>query len=309
MNIQKNVPLSEFSNYKIGGPAEFFVQLEKTEELEEIDFSKFNNVFILGGGTNILISDKEVDGLVVHNTIKGIELRDDELHLGAGELISDVLGFCIKNSLSGLEWAGGLPGTIGAAVRGNAGAFGGEIKDSVREVESYNIRTKKFTTRSNKQCEFGYRSSIFKKSASWRTDELITKVVLKVRKGNKEEIQKLIQEKIDYRNLKHPMEYPNIGSTFKNIPLDSISKEQKEEFKDFIKNDPFPVVATTKLLALAGLKGKREGNAQISEKHPNFIVNLGNAKASDVLSLIELMKKTVQDKWGIILEEEIQILK
>lgn len=304
MNIQQNIPLKDFSNYGIGGPAKFFAELKSLNDLKEIDFSKFNELFVLGGGTNVLIPDKGFDGLVVYSNIKGIKLNRDELHLGAGEQIEDILNFCVQHSLSGLEWAGGLPGTIGGAVRGNAGAFKGEIKDNVFSVQSYDIRTKKFTTRNNKQCEFGYRMSFFKKNPH----EIITSVVLKLAKGDKSSIQQQTQEKIDYRNLKHPMDYPNIGSTFKNISLDRVSDKQKEEFAAFIKNDPFPVVLVTKLLALAGLKGKREGEAQISDKHPNFIVNLGNAKASDVLSLVQLAKKTIKEKWGIDLEEEIQIL-
>lgn len=305
MTIQQNIPLKNFSNYKIGGLAKFFVQINTQQELDDIDFSKYKNIFVLGGGTNVLFPDDGFDGLVVRNNIKGIVQKNNELHLGAGEQIEDILSFCIQNSLSGLEWAGGLPGTIGGAVRGNAGAFKGEIKDSVLEVRSFNIRTKKFTSRNNKQCEFGYRMSFFKKNP----DEVITLVILKLTKGDKSLIEQQTQEKIDYRNLKHPMDYPNIGSTFKNIPLDRVSDKQKEEFAAFIKNDPFPVVFVTKLLALAGLKGKKEGDAQISEKHPNFIVNLGNAKSSDVLQLVQLMKKTIKSKWGIDLEEEIQILR
>lgn len=305
MNIKQNVPLKDFSNYGIGGYAKFFVEVKNSDDLKKIDFSKFNKLLVLGGGTNVLISDDGFNGLVVHNNLKKIDLKGNELHLGAGELIENILNFCIANSLSGLEWAGGLPGTIGGAVRGNAGAFKGEIKDNVFEVESYNIKTKKFTKRKNKQCEFGYRMSFYKKNP----DEIITSIVLKLAKGKKEEIERLTQEKIDYRFLKHPMEYSNIGSTFKNIPLTSLSEKLINEFTAFIKNDPFPVVLSTKLLALAGLKGKKSGNAQISKKHPNFIVNLGNAKASDVLKLIQLAKKTIKDKWGIDLEEEIQVLR
>lgn len=304
MNVLNNVPLSAYSNYKIGGPAKYFVELKNLGDIEGLDFSKFKRFFVLGGGTNVLLPDEGFDGLVIYNNIKGIELKDDELRLGAGELIEDILSFCIQNNLSGLEWAGGLPGTIGGAVRGNAGAFKGEIKDSVLRIQSFNIRTQKESIKTNAECEFGYRSSTFKKN----TDEIITFVALKLVKGDKNLIEQQTREKIEYRNLKHPMDYPNIGSTFKNIPVQNISGEQKEEFKDFIKNDPFPVVLVTKLLALAGLKGKKEGDAQISEKHPNFIVNLGNAKASDVLKLVQLMKKTIKDKWGITLEEEIQIL-
>lgn len=304
MNILENVSLKTYGSYKIGGPAKYFLEIVSEEDLRK-DFSNFNKIFILGQGTNILISDEGFDGLVLHNNIQGVTLNGDNLIFGSGVQISDILNFCIENSLSGLEWAGGLPGTIGAAVRGNAGAFGGETKDNVLEVDSIDLKSKKKNKRSNKECKFGYRFSIYKKNSQ----EFITSVTLSLKKGDSDEIKRLIQEKIDYRNLKHPMDYPNIGSTFKNIPLSSIPKNLLVEFQSFIKNDPFPVVPTTKLLALAGLKGKKTGDAQISEKHPNFIVNLGNAKASDVLKLVQLARKTIKDKWGIELEEEIQILR
>lgn len=300
--MQQNVPLKDFSNYGIGGHAKFFVEISNAFDLERLNLIRGStSKIVLGGGTNVLIPDEGFDGLVLLNRILGIELEGDRVRVGSGVIIDKLLDFCVKNSLSGLEWAGGLPGTIGGAIRGNAGAFKGEIEDNVFEVESYNIKTKKFNRKENKDCEFGYRSSFFKKTP----DEIITSVTLKLVHGDKKEIEQLTQEKIDYRFLKHPMEYPNIGSTFKNIPLASLSEKLIMEFQLFVKNDPFPVVPTTKLLALAGLKGKKSGDAQISEKHPNFIVNLGNAKSSDVLKLIELAKKTVKDKWEIELEEEI----
>lgn len=319
--IQKNVPLKNYSNYKIGGPAKELLEIKSPQDLENINFS---NIFILGGGTNVLLSDEGFEGLVLLNRIPGADVRsplasDSEdkggnlmnrsearttdvlVEFGSGMMMDDILKFCIDNSFSGLEWAGGLPGTIGGAVRGNAGAFKGEIKDNVYEVESINLKSKERIKRKNQECNFGYRWSIYKENPH----EFITTVVLKLTKGDSSEIQKTINEKIEYRNLKHPMDYPNIGSTFKNLPVERISEKQKEEFKDFIKNDPFPVVLTTKLLALADLKGKRIGDAQISEKHPNFIVNFGNAKASDVLSLINFAKKTVREKFNLELEEEI----
>lgn len=303
MNIQQNVPLKNFSSLRIGGPSSHFLEISKIEDLKT-DFSSFKKIFILGGGTNVLIDDRGFNGLVVHCSLKGIDQDRELLKIGAGVEISDLLNFCIEHELSGLEWAGGLPGTIGAAVRGNAGAFKGEIKDCVFRVQSFNFETQKEFSRTNAKCEFGYRWSVYKTKPS----EFITSVVLKLSKGDSEGIKKSINEKIEYRKLKHPMDYPNIGSTFKNIPVDKVSIEQRNEFKDFTKDDPFPVVLVTKLLALVGLKGKKIGDVQISEKHPNFIVNLGSAKSSDVLKLIGLMKKTVKNKWGIDLEEEIQHL-
>lgn len=301
--------LKNYNSFKIGGPAKFFVEVRNKEQLLKLDFSARggsafggNKIFILGGGTNVLFNDRGFDGLIIKNSFREMELNDNLLTLGAGEQISDILDFCVVNNLSGLEWAGGLPGTIGGAARGNAGAFGGEIKDSVFQVESMNLITKKIIRRKNEECKFGYRDSIFKNDAK---GEIILSVVLKLKEGEKQEIKNKIQEKIDYRNLKHPMNYPNIGSTFKNIPFSKVSNEQKGEFSSFTKNDPFSVVLTTKLLALAELKGVKEGDAMFSQKHPNFIVNLGNAKSANVLSLIEIAKNKIKQRWGIELEEEI----
>ena len=321
--LQKDVPLINYSNYKIGGPARLFADVETTEELREIlkqasAFAKASadrqdDIFILGGGTNILIDDKGFDGLVIHNKIQGINIVDDGLEVGSGVEISDLLAFCVENSLSGFEWAGGLPGTIGGAIRGNAGAFKGEIKDNVLQVQSLNLKTALNAAaalnekeRNNEECNFSYRNSIFKSGEG--ANEFITHVVLRLMPGEREEIEEKIKQKIDYRINRHPMDYPNIGSTFKNIPLNLLSAKLQKEFAGFVKIDPFPVVPTTKLLALAGLKGKRVGDAMISDKHPNFIVNLGAAKSDDVKSLIEIAKEAVKEKYGIILEEEIQHL-
>lgn len=307
MNFQKNVLLANYNNYKIGGPARLFVEVGSVDELKEILPSTQNErMFVLGSGTNILISDEGFDGLVIHNKIEGIlRLRSgqDNLEVGSGVLVKDLLNFCIENSLSGLEWAGGLPGTVGGAVRGNAGAFKGETKDSVLEVKSLNLKSLKENTRTNKQCNFEYRNSIFKEGVG--KEEFITSVVFNLKPGNKNEIQKQILEKIDYRNLKHPMDYPNIGSTFKNIPLDSLSSDLQKEFAQIVKSDPFPVVPTTKLLALCGLKGKKVGGAMISEKHPNFIVNIDDATSKDVKVLVEIAKEAIYKNYKINLEEEI----
>lgn len=304
--INNNVPLKNYSNYKIGGPAKFFVEVGSTEELKEILRSTAvdnEKIFILGGGTNVLISDKGFDGLVVHNKIEGLERKGNDVIVGSGVLIKDLLDFCIENSLSGLEWAGGLPGTVGGAIRGNAGAFKGEIKDNIIQVQSLKFEVRTEITRDNEECKFAYRNSVFKSGEGEK--EFITFVTIGLRPGNNEEIRKAIQEKIDYRNLKHPMDNPNIGSIFKNIPFDSLSENLKKEFVSIVKADPFPVVPTTKLLALAGLKGRRVGGAMISDKHPNFIVNIDNATAEDVKALIKIAREAIKQKYNIDLEEEI----
>jgi len=310
MKLQENVLLKNYTNYKIGGPAKLFAEVTSVTELKEvIQFAKSlaqDKIVILGGGTKVLINDNGFDGLIIYNKIGGIlQLRSGKVNVGSGVLVGDLLKYCIENSLSGLEWAGGLPGTIGGAVRGNAGSFGGETKDSVVKVESLGIEALEEKTRDNAGCEFGYRNSIFK---SKNLPEFITYVTLKMVPGDKDKIRQAIQEKIDYRNIHQPMDLPSIGSTFKNIPLNSLSPELQKEFSVIVKNDPFPVIPVTKLLALAGLKGRRVGGAMISEKHPNFIVNIDDAKAQDVEELIKIAKETIKEKYKITLEEEIVYL-
>ncbi|MBI4096519.1 MAG: UDP-N-acetylmuramate dehydrogenase [Candidatus Levybacteria bacterium] len=310
--IKSRVPLKNYSNFRIGGSAKFFIEIESIRELREIlKQAKYpkgvqndnEKIFILGRGTNVLISDEGFDGLVIYNKIRGIERAKNNLTVGSGVLIKDLLDYCIENSLTGLEWAGGLPGTLGGAVRGNAGAFGGEIKDSVAAVSSLAINSLEERIRNNTECQFGYRNSVFKSGEG--ENEFITHVILELAPGDKNEIREKIQQKMDYRNNRHPMNYPNIGSTFKNIPLDSLSRDLQREFASFVKTDPFPVVPTTKLLALCDLKGKRAGGAMISEKHPNFILNVDSATAEDVKVLISVAKQAIKDKYHILLEEEI----
>ncbi len=305
MNLLRNIPLKEYSNYKMGGSAAFFVEVEKPEDIMEINPTDFKKIFIMGAGTNVLISENGFDGLVIHNKILGIKHEDIDLKIGGGVIFSDVLDYCIENSLSGLEWAGGLPGTVGGAVRGNAGAFGEETKDSVYEVESIDLYTKEKRIRTNAQCKFGYRTSLFKEN---NDREIITEVFLKIKNGERSEIGKKIQEKVDYRNARHPMDYPSLGSTFKNIDWKEIPENLKEGWKQYIKNDPFTIMPVAKIVFLAGLMGKRIGGAMISDKHPNFIVNVDNAKASEVEELIQLAKKTIKEKYAVDLEEEIQYL-
>lgn len=314
--IKKNVALKDYSNYKIGGLASYFLEITSKKDLldglrewREIstDFDEDKKkIFVLGKGTNVLISDLGFEGLIIHNSISGIEKKREEITVGAGVLVADFLNFCIENNLAGFEWAGGLPGTIGGAVRGNAGAFGGETKDSIEKVTSLNLETLFEIIRNNRECSFDYRFSVFKSSAGFK--EIILSVVLKLKTREKDFIKQSIQEKIDYRIARHPLEYPNIGSIFKNIAYESLSPELKTEWREYVKNDPFPVIPAAKIIFLGGLKGKRIGNAGISEKHTNFIVNLGAATAKDVKKLIEEVKRDIYDQFGLNLEEEIMYL-
>lgn len=305
MEFKKNVVLAEHSNYKIGGPAKFFFEAKNIDEVkwatEEAKRSKFK-IFILGGGTNLLIADAGYDGLILKPTMNFLNRTAGGIEAGAGILVSELLDFAAKNGLSGLEWAGGLPGTLGGAIRGNAGAFGGEIKDGIEKVESFDIESSEPRRRNNKECLFGYRSSVFKELGG---REIILSATLSLKNGDSAEIKRSILSKIEYRKSRQPLEYPNIGSIFKNVPVEFIPKDVLLKCADVIKQDSFPVVPTARLITLAGLKGTRSGGAMISPKHGNFIVNVSDAKAADVKNLIKLIKEEVHKKFGIKLEEEI----
>jgi UDP-N-acetylmuramate dehydrogenase len=226
--------------------------------------------------------------------------------VGSGELMTNVLNFCIDNSLSGLEWAGGLPGTVGGAVRGNAGAFGGEIKDNIEKVESFDFKTFQDVERNKQKCNFSYRNSVFKSGEG--ANEIITYVTFSLQVREKEKIKEIIEKNKKYRIDKHPLEYPNVGSIFKNVSFESFGEKQKEELLQFIKTDPIPVIPAAKLIYLSNFLGKKVGDVMISEKHTNFIINLGNGTSSQVKELIHIIKQEVKNKFNVNLEEEIMYL-
>ncbi|MBI2625134.1 MAG: UDP-N-acetylmuramate dehydrogenase [Candidatus Nealsonbacteria bacterium] len=304
-NFQKNVPLNNHTTFKIGGPAKYFFAAKTKEDIiQAINWAKKNDLpfFILGGGSNMVVSDKGFNGLVIKIQTTNYKLQAARLHAEAGVLIETLVRETGKLGLSGFEWAGGLPGTLGGAIRGNAGAFGGEIKDNIIEVEALDNkgRIRKF---SKKQCRFSYRDSIFK-DKNW----IILSAIFVFKNGDGEKIKEAAREHINYRKERHPLEYPSAGSVFKNCDLKDVPINIRNFFKDVVKTDPFPVVPAAAIIARAGLKGLRAGGAEVSEKHPNYIVNKDNARAVDVLKLIKMVKKKVKENFGIKLEEEIQLL-
>jgi len=283
--VKENIPLAKYTSFKIGGPAKyFFIAKTKEDLITALKVAKENKlkVFILGGGSNVLVSENGFDGLVVKIEISDIKFAGDKVLVGAG-INSSVLAHNVaEKGLSGLEWMAGLPGTIGGAIYGNAYAFGSGTENSVESVEVLDINTHEVKNFSKEDCLFGVKNSIFKKSKQF----VILSSVLKLNKGNTEDIRKKNNEYLKYRQDKHPMNFPSAGSVFVNP--DGHNSWQ--------------------LIHDCGLTGKIIGQAQISEKHSNFIVNLGGAKADDVLELIKLVQKEVKEKFNIKLETEIQII-
>ncbi len=309
--FQKNIPLKRYSHYKIGGNATHFFESGDLESViqavAKADAEKLP-VFILGGGTNLLINDAGYAGLVLKPKFLGIKREGDFLRVGSGTSMEELVHYAAENGLAGLEWAGGLPGEVGGAVRGNAGAFGGEIKDSIHEVFTLDFSkpVANMACHTNKDCNFGYRDSVFK-SGSKAGREVILEAVFKLNPGNKYDLQKVVDEKITWRKTRQPLDYPNIGSIFKNVDFKTVPKQWQTnpEFLSKLKTDPFPVIPTAYLIDQAGLKGVSSGGAMISQKHPNFIVNSLHASSDDVKNLINLVKSEVKAKFGITLEEEV----
>ncbi len=324
MKFRENISLAKYSHYKIGGPARFFFESKNEREtawaLREAKARRLS-VFVLGGGTNVLLPDSGFDGLVIRPVITGMKSgRKNTIEAGAGVPMEKLLAFAAGRSLAGLEWAGGLPGTLGGAVRGNAGCFGGEMKDVVVSVRSIDPRTTKIVERSAKACAFSYRESVFKQAGRrGAAGEIIIGATLALAPGNRREILRSVREKIEHRQRNHPLEHPNIGSIFKNVPLASVCRSKRSferavavgvlEFRGSrfsVKTDPVPVISAAKLISESGLRGVSFGGAMISAKHPNFIVNALGAESRDVKTLMSLAKLEVRRKFGVSLDEEVQ---
>lgn len=308
MKIETDKSLKDLTTFQINTKARFYCLVKNQADLEEaLKFASQKKLpyFVLAGGSNLIIADTGFPGLVIKINFTSWRVDGTKLAAGAGVMVEELVVETSEEGLAGLEWAGGLPGTIGGAVRGNAGAFGGEMKDIVTEVRSMKLEAGRMreTLRNNKQCQFDYRTSIFK-----RNKEIILEVKFQLRRGDPAVIQKMAQDHRQYRQQKHPMGLPSAGSTFKNILLKNVNPEIAKLFSDSVKTDPIPVIPAAKVLAEAGLIGYTIGGAQVSLVHPNYIVNLSNAKASDIIAIINHEVKTVKEKFGLALEVEPQLI-
>ncbi len=306
--IKKNIKLAPLTTFKIGGPAEYFIEIrDLTQLVEAINWAKNKSqpLTILAGGSNVLVSDRGVRGLVIKLSLAKFKIKGEKIESEAGVNMSEMVSSAAENNLAGLEWAGGIPGTVGGAVCGNAGAFGYEMSQIVLTVKAYDISKNNFISLSNKRCYFNYRDSIFKRNVNL----IIVQVAMKLSKGKRTEIKYLTDKYIKYRLNSQP-KYPSAGSVFKNLYLSDLIKQNlklanKIKAQRLVKGGK---VASAWFIDQLGLKGKIIGGAKISDQHANFIVNMGKAKADDIINLINLIKKEVKDKYKIILEEEIRYL-
>jgi len=310
MKMRENVLLRDYTTFKIGGPARYFFVAKSKEDLKNaILWAKKKKLpfFILGAGSNVLFSDKGFKGLVIKIQNSNLKIQNEnskfKIICGAGVPLMKLVFKSSEIGATGLENLAGIPGTLGGAIWGNAGAFEREIGDLVEEVKVLDVGSSKLEVKKLKKedCKFGYRNSIFKRRKNW----IILEATLKLEKGNKKEIEEKIKEILKLRKEKQPLEFRSAGSVFKNVPIKKVQKKIQEKFKEKIKNGFLPAGV---LIEAARLKGYQIGGAKISEKHANFIVNTGEAKARDVLELIELIKKRVKKKFKIELKEEIVLV-
>lgn len=278
-------PMSRHTTFRIGGPAEIFLMPESFEQIRDILLlcrQEQLPYFVLGNGSNLLVSDSGYQGVIIQmdRNMGDIKLEGTEIRACAGALLSSIAAVARKASLTGFEFAGGIPGTLGGAAVMNAGAYGGEMKDVLREVT---VMTKdgEILTLPAERLEMGYRTSIIRKAGY-----LVLEAVISLEPGDPREILDRTKELAEKRTEKQPLDYPSAGSTFKR---------------------PEGYFAG-KLIMDSGLRGYRVGGAQVSEKHCGFVINTGDATAKDVRELMDHVIRTVKEKYGVTLEPEVKLL-
>ncbi len=283
-NILENEPMKNHTSFKIGGAAKIFAVPSSNEEiLAVVGYAKKNNIpyYIIGNGSNLLVSDEGYNGIIIHigKNMSSVKTIGCTITAQAGATLAKLAKEAADNTLTGLEFASGIPGTVGGAVVMNAGAYGGEIKDVAIKTTYMDLDGNIKTVIGDKH-KFGYRTSCFKPG------DIVLETEFVLNKGNKDNILATMNELNSRRKEKQPLDMPSAGSTFKR---------------------PEGYFAG-KLIEDAGLKGFSIGGAEVSTKHSGFVVNKGNAKCEDVINLINHIKDTVRQKFGVSLECEVKIL-
>ena len=284
-NVYRNEPMKRHTTFRIGGPAYYYLCPHSAKEIQkvvEICREEKLPYFILGNGSNLLVSDQGYRGVVIQlwKNVSDIRVEGCLIHAKAGASLAKIAAEALEEGLTGMEFAAGIPGTLGGAVVMNAGAYGGEMKDILKEVLVMDQQGRIFTLE-KKDLKLGYRTSAVKEKGY-----IVLAAVLELRPGDREEIRKLMEDLKQKRVEKQPLDLPSAGSTFKR---------------------PEGYFAG-KLIMDAGLRGFSVGGAQVSEKHCGFVVNTGGASASDVLTLIREVQKRVREKFGVELETEVKFL-
>ena len=281
-NVKLNENLELHTTYKVGGTCKYFITPKDVDELIElVKYLKENNIkyMVLGNGSNTIFSSKEYDGVIINLTnLNSMEIKDNKIYVESGYQLIKLSMDALNKGLSGLEFAAGIPGNIGGAVFMNAGAYKSDMSKLIKEVtfldENLDIKTL-----SKEELNFSYRKSLFQDHPEY----IILSTVLELEEGIKEEIKELMDNRKERRISSQPLDYPSAGSVFRN---------------------PSEDIFAGKLIEDLGLKGYQIGGAQISEKHANFIINVGGATGEDIKALIDLVKAKVKEKYNIDLHVE-----
>lgn len=305
MKIQENIYLKDLSTFKIGGKAKYVVFAENNDDIiEALRFAqdKSLEIGIIGAGCNLLITDDNIDGLIIKMNTKAINITDKQVFAEAGVSLAALTAIAHKSGLIGLEWAPSVPSSIGGAIRGNAGAFGGETKDRLKAVKIY--RNGKVLDIDTSELDFQYRYSSFKAD---NNKDIILGGIFELETGDVAMSQKQVRDNIIKKNQNQPVGVACSGCIFKNyegiINPDLITKYP--EIANFIEKG---IIPSGYLIEKAGLKGFTLGGIQISERHANYMINIGNGKFNEVLDLIEIVKDKVFQEFGVMIEEEVVYL-
>lgn len=306
--IRENVELKSFTTFRVGGMARYFVEVKSEEDLRKsLQWAKDRSIktFILGGGSNVLFSDRGCDGLVIRICLTDQSVSPDgRAVVGAGATLSSLVDEASANGLSGVERLAGIPGTVGGAVRGNAGAFGVNIGSAVILVRALDLETLRTSEFSKESCEFKYRSSIFKWNPNW----VILSVEFQFMPGSKPaDLKHVMHDTVMDRERKHPQNILCAGSFFMNpvVSKESIRKEFERDTGVTLKDEKVPAGW---LIDHVGLRGREVGGAKVSDIHPNYIINTGSATAESILILSSIVKQKVRAELGVILREEVQLV-
>ena len=305
MEIKQNILLKDYTTFKIGGPADYFAVAQSLLDVQSaIDFAKQKNlpILALGGGSNLLISDSGFRGLVIKLDLQKLDINDTELTVGAGVLVAYLLNKALEQGLTGLEFLAGIPGTVGGALRGNAGTYGLAMSDVVSEITYFDADYQVQVCRAE-SCHFAYRHSIFKEIKA-----IIIEAKLNLAKGDIVAARQLVSERLKYRQDTQPKE-PSAGCIFKNVEFKGLDlddlKKRGLDIDQFAKHQKIP---TAYIIDKLGLKGHTIGGVQVSAKHANYLINQESATAEQVIMMISFIKQQVRDKYGIQLQEEIQFI-
>lgn len=297
--------MAPLTTLRVGGTAKYFAEIGSPEELKEaIVFAEERNLktVILGGGSNVLVSDGGFDGLVVFMKGSEIEFENDLVKVGAGTSLAELVRKSAEEGLSGMEWAVGIPGTVGGAIRGNAGAYGGDIGNNVISVRAFDMDkadNNGVVNLSKEECSFNYRNSVFKRNPNM----VILSAELKLEKGDIAEIKEKTKDIAIVRAGK-TVKGSSAGSFFVN-PVVTDEHLRRQFALDVGRESADDTLPAGWLIERTGLKGRKIGGAMVSEQHGNFIINTGNATAEDIVMLVSIIKQKVRNKYKIQLVEEI----